>query len=79
MLTLVADSYRSAVERILQIHDDPTLVHIPIVIGVPTDQEIPTPQDIVGIVNVRYQQKPFNIDEIIAAVRALETNNDSSR
>jgi len=79
VLTLVEDSYRSAVERILQIHDDPTLVHMPIVIGVPTDQEIPTPQDIEGIVTVRYRQKPFNIDEIVAAVRALEENDDSSR
>ena len=78
LLALVQESYRSSVERILAIHDEPTLVHIPIVLAVPDDQDIPVPQDVEGMVAVRYRQKPFNIDAAIAAIRALE-NKDSSQ
>jgi len=77
LLALIQESYRSSVERILAIHDDPTLVHIPIVLAVPDDQTIPVPQDVEGMVSVRYRQKPFNIDETIAAIRALENKGDS--
>lgn len=77
LLALSQEAYRSSLERMIVVHDDPTLVHIPIVLAIPTDQDLPVPQDVTGIVQVRYQQKPFNIDEAMAAIRALENNDDS--
>lgn len=79
LLALTEESYRSSLKAVIAIHDDPALVHIPIVLAVPTDQDIPVPQDVEGITCVRYQQKPFNIDEAVAAIRALETPNQSGR
>ena len=71
VLALSQEAYRSAIERVLFVHDDPTLVQIPILLVVPDDQTIPVPTDIAGIHYARYRQKPFNIDQVIEAVEAL--------
>lgn len=71
LVALTQETYHGTLKRAVTIHDDPTLVHIPIVFAVPDDQQIPVPDDIAGTQIVTYRQKPFQIDAVIATIRAL--------
>lgn len=61
----------NALERIVEVHDDPTTAHIPVVIATPVGQRMSLELPMVGMTQVDYIAKPFNIDAVIAAVENL--------
>jgi PleD family two-component response regulator len=71
MLALAPETSRNSLERMLFVHDEPTLVHIPILLAIPDDENILVPTDVAGVHYTRYRKTPFNIDAVIAAAKAI--------
>lgn len=71
VLGLVETFSTATVDRMVDIHDEPTTSHIPIIVASPRHHNIILRLPEVGMTHVHYTPEPFEIDAVIAQLRAL--------
>lgn len=72
VLAMQKNAFGNALECMIEVHDDPLTVHIPVIVATPIDETLEFDLPEVGMSHVFYTPEPFNIDHVIDALNALD-------
>lgn len=72
LLALPETGGSDALGRMIALHDDPELVHLPVVVATPSGQRLHVDSLPVGITHVDFMLTPFDIQDVLAEIRRIE-------